>query len=457
MKKNNKLVSIIIRTKNEERWISSSLDAINQQKYSNFEIIIVDNFSEDKTLNICKKYKIKKIYNIKKYIPGKALNIGISKSKGFYIVCISAHCIPCDKYWLTNLVKAIEENNSFAAAYGRQLPMSFSSNSNKRDLITVFGLDKKIQIKDPFFHNANSIIKTSLLKKYPFNNKVLSIEDRLWAEKILSKNFKIVYTPDAKVFHYHGIHQDGNNERLKNVIDIIEDNKNRKKEILNKKNKKKLNVIALIPIRGKTLYINKKSLLSYTIASAKKSKYIKRIVISSDNRQTINNAIKLGAEAPFIRPKYLSDNFINLETVQKYNLNKITELDYKPDLIVHLEQTFPFRKKGMIDEMINELFKKKYDSIIACKKEHNYIIQKNKGNYFSRIDEGNIPRNFKENPIIFLRGLCLVTFPDTIKNSEDLMGERIGLFNIENPVNSIEVRSNSTMKEIWSLLDKIDF
>ena len=139
------------------------------------------------------------------------------------------------------------------------------------------------------------------------------------------------------------------------------------------------------------------------------------------------------------------------------NLNKLIELDYKPDLIVHLEQTFPFRKKGMIDEMINELLKNKYDSIIACRKEQNYILQKNKENSFSRIDEGNIPRIYKENPIIFLRGLCLVSFPDSIKNSEDLMGERIGLYNIDNPINSIEIRDKPTMKDIYSILEKFKF
>lgn len=456
MKKSKKLVSIIIRTKNEERWISSCLDAIKKQIYNNYEIIIIDNNSSDKTIDICKKYKIKKIFSINKYFPGKALNIGVKNSRGFYIACISAHCIPVDNLWLLNLVNLIEEDKSYAAVYGRQLPMSFSSNSNKRDLITVFGLDKKIQTKDPFFHNANSLIISSLLKKYPFSNTALSIEDRLWAEKILLKKMKIAYTPDAKVYHYHGIHQDGNNQRLKNVIDIIEDNKTNKANILNKK-KKNLNIIAIIPVKGKTPFFKNRSLLSYTISAAKKSKLINNIIVSSDNKGTILNAKDLGAKVPFIRPKYLSDNFINIETVQKFNLNKLIELDYKPDLIVHLEQTFPFRKKGMIDEMINELLKKKYDSIIACRKEQNYILQKNKENFFSRIDEGNIPRIYKENPIIFLRGLCLVSFPETIKNSEDLLGERIGLYNIDNPINSIEIRNKPTMRDIFSILEKFKF
>ena len=48
-------VSIIIRTKNEERWITSCLQSIFKQSFKNFEIIIVDNQSNDKTLEKAKK------------------------------------------------------------------------------------------------------------------------------------------------------------------------------------------------------------------------------------------------------------------------------------------------------------------------------------------------------------------------------------------------------------------
>ena len=51
-------VSIIIRTKNEERWISSCLRAVLDQSYKDFEIIIVDNNSNDKTVE---KAKIRKM------------------------------------------------------------------------------------------------------------------------------------------------------------------------------------------------------------------------------------------------------------------------------------------------------------------------------------------------------------------------------------------------------------
>ena len=45
-----KKVSIIIRTKNEERWILSCIEKIYSQSYKNIEVIIVDNYSKDKTI-----------------------------------------------------------------------------------------------------------------------------------------------------------------------------------------------------------------------------------------------------------------------------------------------------------------------------------------------------------------------------------------------------------------------
>ena len=119
-------VSIIIRTKNEERWISSCLQKIFEQSFKNFEVIIVDNYSSDKTLRKIKNYNIKKILKIKNYTPGKSLNLGIKNSSGKYIVIISAHCLPKNNLWLEKLVKSIKSNKKIAGVYGRQEPMSFS-------------------------------------------------------------------------------------------------------------------------------------------------------------------------------------------------------------------------------------------------------------------------------------------------------------------------------------------
>ena len=140
----SKKCSIIIRTKNEERWVVPCLKAVYAQTYKNFEVVIVDNESSDKTVEKTKIFKGIKYVNIKDYLPGKSLNAGIQASSGDYIVCLSAHCIPVNNLWLEGLVTMLEEDDNYAGVYGRQEPMSFSSPGDKRDLLLVFGLDKKI-------------------------------------------------------------------------------------------------------------------------------------------------------------------------------------------------------------------------------------------------------------------------------------------------------------------------
>ena len=85
---------------------------------------------------------------------------------------------------------------------------------DKRDLLTIFGLDKKIQLKDTFFHNANSAFRREIWKKIPFNEKITNIEDRLWGEKVISNGLKIIYEPAASVYHFHGVHQNLNKNHL---------------------------------------------------------------------------------------------------------------------------------------------------------------------------------------------------------------------------------------------------
>ena len=180
----NPLVSIIIRTKNEERWISSCLRAVYSQTYKNVEVIVVDNNSTDQTIKKAKQFPVK-VVTIDDFLPGKAINDGIRASTGDVLVCLSGHCVPVNNNWLQELITDLEDE-TVAGVYGRQEPLSYSSNFDKRDLIIVFGLDKKVQIKDSFFHNANSAFRRAVWEKFPFDEEITNIEDRLWGGQVIA-------------------------------------------------------------------------------------------------------------------------------------------------------------------------------------------------------------------------------------------------------------------------------
>lgn len=210
------LVSIIIRGKNEEDWLGLCLRSIRAQTYINHEIIYIDNESSDASVDIANFYQVEKIKTIKKFLPGRAINLGVEASSGKYIVILSAHCIPADKNWLSQLVMSIQPDKT-AGVYGRQLPLASTSPDDARDLLITFGDEDRIQIKDPFFHNANSIIKRSMWDKVKFDNYITNIEDRDWAKKILDLGFQIKFDSKASVYHYHGLHQHNNYESFRAV------------------------------------------------------------------------------------------------------------------------------------------------------------------------------------------------------------------------------------------------
>jgi len=284
-----------------------------------------------------KNYPVKLI-KIKKFIPGKAINDGIKSSKGKIIVCLSGHCIPKDKNWLSNLIYELNDKE-VAGVYGKQEPLSYSSDIDKRDLINLFGLDKKIQIKEPFFHNANSAFRKEVWKEFKFDETLSNIEDRAWGKKVINSGYKIIYQPDACVFHWHGVNHGMNIERAKNVVSVLEHIS--KVKFKNNNTSKRKIIYAIVPIKGKTKFINKKPLISYTLDILKKSKKITKVFVITDNKETAEIAIKHGAVVPFIRPKHLSESHISIVDVVQYALERIQQDYAAPDLVGVFEEIYP--------------------------------------------------------------------------------------------------------------------
>jgi len=101
------LVSIIIRTLNEERYLDELLVAIETQNATDFsyEVVIVDSGSTDNTLTMAKSHNARITYIKKKdFTFGRSLNIGCDFAHGEYLVFISGHCIPANKDWLQSLI-----------------------------------------------------------------------------------------------------------------------------------------------------------------------------------------------------------------------------------------------------------------------------------------------------------------------------------------------------------------
>jgi len=200
------LVSIIIRSYNEEKYIGKLVKGIKSQNIydpCNIEILLVDSGSEDNTVEIAKDLGVK-IYKIKKsdFSFGRALNIGCKNATGEFLVFVSAHVYPIFSDWLSNLI-SLFENDRIGLVYGRQIGGESSKFSEKMIFNSWFPSISNLNQKTPFCNNANCAIRRSLWIHQPFDEELTGLEDIDWANKIMVKGYRLVYNADAAIVHLH--------------------------------------------------------------------------------------------------------------------------------------------------------------------------------------------------------------------------------------------------------------
>lgn len=119
-----------------------------------------------------------------------------------------------------------------------------------------------------------------------------------------------------------------------------------------------MEVLAIIPARGGSKSIPKKNikllagkpLIAWSICEAKKSKFITRLIVSTDDPMIAELALSLGAEVPFLRPAQISGDLSTDVEFLEHALDflKIKE-DYEPEIVVRLPPTSPLRTAEHID------------------------------------------------------------------------------------------------------------
>jgi len=130
------------------------------------------------------------------------------------------------------------------------------------------------------------------------------------------------------------------------------------------KNKK---ILALIPARGSSKGLPGKNiksilerpLIAWTIEQAKNSKYIDKIIVSTEDKEIAEISKEYGAEVPFIRPEELArDNSPISETIL-HTIDFFEKQKETYEILLLLECTSPMRYEKDIDNVINQLIDNK--------------------------------------------------------------------------------------------------
>lgn len=205
-----------------------------------------------------------------------------------------------------------------------------------------------------------------------------------------------------------------------------------------------MKVLAFIPARGGSKRVPGKnikllagkSLIAHTVDCARGSKYINRIIVSTDDPAIAAAARECGAETPFVRPSEISqDGSVEIDAF-KHALAWLKDHEgYEPDMIVKLFVTSPFRKAATIDKAI-ELLKDHPDadavrSVTLCS-EHPYkmwTMDKEWLNPFVPFDgrpKESHTFSYQLLPKVYVQNASIdVVRPSTIWNKGSITGDKI--------------------------------
>ena len=132
--------------------------------------------------------------------------------------------------------------------------------------------------------------------------------------------------------------------------------------------------LAIIPARGGSKRLPRKNILdlcgkpliSWSIDAALKSKYISKVVVSSDDEEILNISSNFGADI-IKRPYELANDTATTFDAVKHTIDNFENYDY----IVLLQPTSPLRNENQIDEAIELLEEKQADAIVSvCEMDH---------------------------------------------------------------------------------------
>jgi rhamnosyltransferase len=221
-------ISVIIPTYNASKYLSYLLPKLRLQTLKDWELLIIDSFSSDGTLDIAKSFGARIVVIPKEeFDHGGTRSLVSKKAHGDILVYMTQDALPVDGHAIESLIKPFLQDEKIGAAYGRQLPRQGAGpieaharlfNYPPTSQIKTMSDSPKFGIKTAFISNSFAAYRrTALLSVGGFPSNTILSEDTYVAAKMLLAGWKVAYCGDAMVYHSHNY---GFIEELKRYFDI---------------------------------------------------------------------------------------------------------------------------------------------------------------------------------------------------------------------------------------------
>lgn len=194
------LVSVVVPVYNGESSLPRLLEALSKQTYTNFEVIIADNNSTDKTAEIIQEHPMTKYVFQAKTGSYAARNAAIEIAKGEILAFTDDDCIPSPD-WIFEGVESLKGDSVDFSGGG--IKFIFSPNIKLVELLDSGQfLNQPDYLSRGFSVTANLFVKRKVFENIGvFDDFQLSGGDAEFCRRATSKGFKIVYAEKAIIYH----------------------------------------------------------------------------------------------------------------------------------------------------------------------------------------------------------------------------------------------------------------
>lgn len=206
-------LSVVIRTRGEEKYLQTLLSALSDQTIKNIEIVLVVDYSQLSTWRKMLRFKVDKLVGLEHedFNHAYSTNLGVAASHAELVAITNGHSLPITNRWLEAGVRHFT-NEKVAGVTGLSTPGSDGSFWEKL-YFTPLSLvvyrnhwcKSLLESSNYFlFSTTNCIIRKSLWHDYPFDESLPQCEDYDWGKEMRARGYTTLIDPDFSVFHSHG-------------------------------------------------------------------------------------------------------------------------------------------------------------------------------------------------------------------------------------------------------------
>jgi len=381
-------ITVYITNYNYGAYIVQAIESVLNQKYKEFELIIIDDGSTDNSKELIERYrshhKVTIIYQHNKGL-NVSNNIALNAAQGSYLIRLDADDF-LDENALLLMIEKLEKNSDLALIFPDYYLVDASGKVFAQERRHDFN---EVSVKDQPAHGACTMIRKDVLHAVGGYSEEFKCQDGydIWI-KIINQRYQVANI-NLPLFYYrqHDTNLTKNQERLlKTRHEIIKKN-------LSGKEISKMKHIAVLPVRDSGHQasmvfkkIGEQYLLDIVIDAILRAENVSRLIITSSDKKILdycNLFYKINRVSILERPESISSFNIKIEKTLDYLIDTYPKLFESADTLSVINLEYPLRQPYYIDQAINTLFLFNADSLMSVKQRNS--------NFFKHEGAGLIP------------------------------------------------------------------